>query len=250
MSKSFTAMLISSIDDYAKYVALHLAAWPPRDEADNGPLKRSSLREMHHPWNFSGMNPKFTYPGGRGCGIVSAYAYGLGWMRDCEGREYVSHSGGLPGFGSNWRILPDYGIGIIALANLTYASTSTINLQVLDTLIVQAGLKPRQLPASAILEQRQKELTQLLPGWKNAEASGLFAVNFFADYSLETLKKETQTLFQKVGRIKTVREIVPENQLRGSYLLEGVQGNLKISFTLSPENEPLIQEFQIKEEPN
>lgn len=240
--------LISSIEDYAKYVALHIAAWPARDGADSGPLKRSSLREMHHAWNISGMNPSFAYPGGRVCGIISAYCYGLSWMRDCEGREYVGHSGGLPGFGSNWRILPDYGIGIISFANLTYASTSTINLQVLDTLIVQVGLKPRQLPASTILKQRQKELTQLLPDWKNAEASGLFADNFFDDYSLEGLKKESQSLFEKVGKVRNVQEIVPENQLRGTYRLEGERGTLSVSFTLTPENQPLIQEFQIKEE--
>ncbi len=241
--------LISSIDDYAKYVAFHMAAWPARDGADSGPLKRSSLREMHRPWNFSGMNPTFTYPSGRVCGIVSAYCYGLSWMRDCEGREYVGHSGGLPGFGSNWRILPDYGIGIISFANLTYASTSTINLQVLDTLIMQAGLKPRQLPASAILKQRQIELTQLLPDWKNAKSSGLFADNFFDDYSLEALKNETLALFQKVGKIKATQEIVPENQLRGTYRLEGERGILSVSFTLTPENRPLIQAVQIKEEP-
>ena len=34
----------------------------------------------------------------------------------------VGHSGGLPGFGSQWRILPDYGIGVISYANLTYAN--------------------------------------------------------------------------------------------------------------------------------
>jgi CubicO group peptidase (beta-lactamase class C family) len=241
--------LISSIEDYAKYVAYHMAAWPARDGADPGPLKRSSLREMHRPWNISGMNPNFTYPDGRVCGIVSAYAYGLSWLRDCEGREYVGHSGGLPGFGSNWRFLPEYGIGVVCFANRTYAPTTPINLQVLDTLIVQAGLQPRQLPASTILKLRQKELTQLLPDWKNAERSGLFADNFFDDYSVEGLKKETLALFQKVGRIKATQEIAPENQLRGTYRLEGERGTLSVSFTLTPENRPLIQSVQIKEEP-
>ncbi len=46
-----------------------------------------------------------------------------------------------------------------------------------------------------------------------------------------------------------MHEIVPENQLRGTYLLEGERGTLNISFTLTPENQPLIQSVQIKEEP-
>lgn len=241
--------LITSLEDFSKYVALHQSAWPSRDGTDSGPLKRSSLREMHHAWNFSGMNSQYTYASNRHCGIATAYAYGLSWLRDCEGRVVVGHSGGLPGFGSNWRIMPEYGIGVIMFANLTYASTSSLGMPALDELVVQARLKPRSLPASAILKKHRQQLTQLLPDWKNAEASGLFAENFFDDYALEALQKETQSLFKKVGKIKNVQEIIPENQLRGSYLLEGERGNLKISFTLSPENEPLIQAFQIKEEP-
>ncbi len=122
-----------------------------------------------------------------------------------------------------------------------------INLQVLDTLIVKAGLKPRQLPASAILVQRQKELTQLLPDFKNAESTGLFADNFFDDYSIDAVTKETKALFEKAGRITEVKAIVPENQLRGTYILEGEKANLAVTFTLSPENKPLIQSYRIQE---
>ncbi|TDB64221.1 serine hydrolase domain-containing protein [Arundinibacter roseus] len=239
--------LISSLDDFSKYVALHMAAWPPRNEPDNGPLRRSSLREMHHPWNFSGSNPTYTFPDGRMCGITTAYAYGLSWLRDCDGREFVGHSGGLPGFGSNWRFLPEYGIGIISFANRTYAPTTPINLQVLDTLIRKANLTPRQLPASVILKQRQQELTRLLPAWTNAEASGLFAENFFDDYALAALQQEAKRMFEKAGKIIKVHEIIPENQLRGSYLLEGEKSNLRVSFTLTPENQPLIQEYRLRE---
>jgi len=239
--------LITSIEDFSKYMALHIAAWPPKDDTDNGPLKRSSIREMHRPWNISGFAPQHKYASGRPCGTVSAYCYGLNWTRDCENRVYVGHSGGLPGFGSNWRFLPEYGVGVVCFANLTYASTVPINLKVLDTLIVSAQLKPRQLPASAILKQRQKELTQLLPNWETAEKSGLFAENFFADYVLNDLKNESKTLFEKVGKIVSIKEIIPENQLRGSYTLEGEKANLKVSFTLTPENRPLIQEYHIGE---
>jgi CubicO group peptidase (beta-lactamase class C family) len=237
--------LISSVKDYAKYVAYHMEAWPPRNDAESGPLKRSSLREMHHPWNISGLNPNFTYPDGRPCGVVTAYAYGLSWMRDCDGRTYVGHSGGLPGFGSNWRFLPEYGIGVVSFANRTYAPTTPINLQVLDTLIKQAKLKPRQLPASDILKKRQQELTRLLPDWQGAESSGLFADNFFDDYSLSALKNETKALFEKAGKILKVHEIVPENQLRGRYTLEGEKASLMVSFTLTPEPRPLIQACRI-----
>lgn len=239
--------MISSIDEFANYMAFHLSAWPPSNAAETGPLKRSSVREMQHPWRFNGFNPNYRYPDGRVCGLVSAYAYGLGWTQDCEGRVYIAHSGGLPGFGSQWRILPDYGIGVVAFANRTYAPMNAINFQVLDTIIKQAGLKPRELPASAILEQRKKELINILPGWDKAEQSGIFAENFFPDNPIDILRREAKTLFAKAGRIITVHEMKPENQLRGSFILEGENTNLEIYFTLSPENPPLIQEYHIRE---
>lgn len=246
---SYGAMggMITTIEDFSKYVAFHLSAWPPNDSKETGPVKRSSVREMQQPWNFSGLNANYKYPSGRACPTVSAYCYGLSWAKDCEGRVIVGHSGGLPGFGSNWRILPDYGIGIILFANLTYANTGFINVRVLDTLIYMASLKPRQLVASSILTQRRDELVKLLPNWDNAEASGIFAQNFFMDYFPDSLRKEATAIFNKAGKIISIKEVIPENGLRGSFIIEGENSNIEVSFTLTPENPPLIQAYHIEE---
>jgi CubicO group peptidase (beta-lactamase class C family) len=239
--------MITSIEEFANYVALHLAAWPPSNAPDQGPVKRSSIREMHHPWRMNGLVPDLKFPDGRTCAVASAYNYGLGWMKDCEGRTFIHHSGGLPGFGSQWRIMPDYGIGVIAFANRTYASMGYINLRVLDTIVKIAGLQPRQLPATPILEKRKSELVQLLPHWNNAESSGIFAENFFPDNPIDSLKKSSAELFTKAGKVIRVKEMKPENQLRGTFIIEGSNSDIEVYFTLSPENPPLIQEFHISE---
>lgn len=239
--------MITSIDEFAGYMAFHLAAWPSNNAKDDGPVKRSSVREMHHPWRWNGFNANFKYPGGRACAVTSAYCYGLGWLKDCEGRTYISHSGGLPGFGSQWRIMPEYGIGIVSFSNRTYAPMGFVNLNILDTIIKVAGLKPMQLPASKILEQRKNDLIKILPDWNNAEQSGIFAENFFPDYPIDTLKKYAKELYAKAGKIIGVKEVQAENQLRGSFIIEGEKANIEIYFTLSPENPPLIQEYHIRE---
>ncbi|HMK05632.1 MAG TPA: serine hydrolase domain-containing protein [Ferruginibacter sp.] len=241
--------MISSIDEFAGYMAFHLSAWPPNNAKENGPVKRSSVREMHHPWRWNGFNPNFTFPDGRTCATTAAYCYGLGWLKDCDGRTYISHSGGLPGFGSQWRIMPDYGIGVVAFANRTYAPMGGINLRVLDTLIKIAGLQPRQMMPSKILEQRKNELMKVLPDWNEAEQSGIFAENFFPDYPIDTLKKYAGELYAKAGKIISVKQVKAENQLRGSFIIEGEKTNIEIYFTLSPENPALIQEYHIKELP-
>ena len=44
-----------------------------------------------------------------------------------------------------------------------------------------------------------------------------------------------------------VREIIPENNLREAFILEGENANIEVSFTLSPEKPALIQEYHIRE---
>ena len=239
--------MISSIDEFSAYMAFHLSAWPPNNAAESGPIKRSSVREMHQPWRFNALVPGYTYADGRTCAIASAYSYGLGWMRDCDGKVYIAHSGGLPGFGSQWRIMPDYGIGVVAFANLTYAPTGGINMRVLDTIIKMAGLQKRAIVPSKILEQRKNDLLKILPAWSNAERSGIFAENFFPDYPIDSLRKHATDLYNKAGKIISISALKPENQLRGTFIIEGQKINMEVYFTLSPENPPLIQEYHIRE---
>ena len=239
---SYGAMggMITTIEDFGKYVALHLDAWPPRDDAETGPVKRSSIREMQYPWDINGFNTN-----GRPYPFASAYCYGLRWRKYSNGMTAVGHTGGLPGFGSEWTIYPEYGIGVMSFANLTYANAGSINIQVTDTLLRMSGIKPRQLPASNILIQRRDELLKLLPNWDNAQASGIFAMNFFMDYFPDKLKAEAKAFFDKAGKINRVGEVVAENQLRGYFIMNGEQANIRVSFTLTPERPALIQEYHI-----
>ena len=244
---AFGAMggLITSIDDFTKYVALHLSAWPPRSDPDLGPLKRSSLREMHQPWRFASLIPDFRYPSGRECPSAAAYAYGLRWMEDCEQRVIIGHSGGLPGFGSNWTMMPDYGLAVMSFDNVTYGGTSTLNTAVLDGIIATAGLEPRQLPIPDVLETRKNQLVALLPDWEGAEETGIFAENFFMDTRLSDIVQHSREIFAEAGAIQEVGELVAENQLRGSFVLRGQQTDILVFFTLSPERDPLIQQFRM-----
>lgn len=239
--------LITSINDFSKYMAVHQQAWPPRSGTETGPVRRSSVREMQQPWTFSNINGAFRYPDGRACPMTSSYAYGLRWSHDCGDRVYVGHTGGLPGFGSQWWVMPEYGIGVVAYGNLTYASMGSVNWAVLDTLIQLAGLKPRQLPVSPILAQRKAELIKLLPDWTNAERSGIFAENFFPDRSVALRRQEAQALFSTIGKVTTVGDLMPENQLRGTFRLTGERGAIDVFFTLTPENPALIQQLDLRE---
>lgn len=238
--------MLTTIEDFEKYMTFHLSAGSS-DKAESKVLKRSSLREMQQPWNFALLNVENKNAQGNACAFVQAYGYGLRWVQDCEHNINIGHSGGLPGFGSNWKILPQYGIGFVSFANRTYAPANALNTQIMDTLIALADLKPIPFGISAVLKERQNQLVSLLPSWDKAEASGIFAENFFLDYFTKSLRKEAEDIYQKAGKINKIGEMLPENALRGSFILEGENGNIKISFTLSPERPALIQEYHISE---
>ena len=82
--------LITSIESFGRYVASHQTAWPPRTD-ESGPIERSSIREMHQPWNFIKLETGFKYACGKECSIMRAYGYGLKWVRDSLGRVFIGH---------------------------------------------------------------------------------------------------------------------------------------------------------------
>src|SRR2546423_4494761 len=101
--------------DLAPYVAFHLSASPPRDEAERGPVRRSSVREMQQAWRAQ---PAFALRNAVDAPLqlaLASYGYGLRVSQDCRFNFVVSHGGGLPGYGSLMRWLPEYGVGMIAM---------------------------------------------------------------------------------------------------------------------------------------
>ncbi|MCG8321544.1 MAG: beta-lactamase family protein [Cytophagales bacterium] len=247
---SFGAMggLITSIEDFSKYVSLHLSAWPPRSDDDQGPVKRSTLREMHSP-QFTRLYAEAKDMEGEPCPIMSGYGYGLGISEDCQGIKRVSHGGALPGFGSNYSFFPDYGIGIMAFGNLTYTSPWPTR-EVINLLFDSANLQPRQLPPSDILLKRQEQVTLFIQHWDEDLEAQILAENFYLDQSREHRRQEIQQVLNNAGAIQSEGDIQPLNQLRGSYKLLAENGDIDIFFTLTPEQDPKVQYLRVRFQPN
>ena len=241
------AGLIASVESFSRYAQMHIDAYPARDGYDNGPVKRSTLREMHQPHRFMELITKYPFNERVSLPLSQSYGYGLIHQTDGEGRQFVGHSGGLPGFGSNWNFMPEYGLGVIFFTNATYADAQKINLQMLDFIVTKAELKPRVLPPSKELIQKRDELIKMFPQWNKGEKSGIFASNFFGDYNDKRLKKFSKELLKKSGKIVSVGDVEAENLLAGSFILYGEKGNLKIRIALNPENPALIQHYRIQE---
>jgi CubicO group peptidase (beta-lactamase class C family) len=239
--------LITTMDDFARYVAFQLDAWPARNDPDTGPVRRSSVREMQQPRVFVGMAPKATLVDDKTANPkVAFYGYGLNWMRDSRDVVIVGHSGGLPGFGSQYRFAPQYGIGVIAFSNLRYAPVYGPTTKVLNTLIERAKLAPREVAVSAILSTRQRQVAELIQSWDPALGDAITAENFFLDRSREDWIVQAREQLATIGKVTSVGPIKAENQLRGTFPLVGERGTLEVNFTLTPERDPKVQYLDIK----
>lgn len=235
--------LICTIADWGKYMVYLMSAWS--DAPAYGPVSKSSLRLMQSPWAYRGVNQRLDALG-KTCAETSFYGYGLGWRRTCKSLTYLAHSGGLPGYGSIHIFVPELSLGIVAFSNGTYAGVGAPALKALDTLITLTELAPRTRPVSVQLQQAKNELIKLLPDLKNDQGDTIFAENFYLDESKLLRRKSYQEVFQKIGSIQTIGEIMPMNNLRGTFEITGEKGALEVFFTMSPETLPKIQALDIK----
>ncbi len=236
--------LLTSANDLGRYVAYHLSAWPPRDDADSGPVRRSSVREMSHLWTPSNLTVRRT--DGRLVASETGYGYGLRITTDCRFEHIVSHGGGLPGFGSYMSWLPDYGVGIFAMATLTYAGPSEPISTAWDALQKTGGLERRVLPPSPMLTAAREHILALWNHWDDAQARSLGAMNLLLDAPASQRRAEIDALKAEVGECGPAGPVLAENWLRGQFNLGCAKGTVGAFFTLAPTEPPAVQHLSFR----
>ena len=235
--------LLTTAGDLGKYVAFHLAAWPPRDDPETGPVRRSSVREMTHMWNPSNLTASAV--GGLLQAAETGYGYALRITSDCRFERMAGHGGGLPGFGSYMLWLPEYGVGMFAMANLTYSGPSEAINRALDAMLRTGGLQRRELPPSPALTAMRDRILRLWNSWDDAEAKGIAAMNLFLDAPAAERRAEIDRLKAGVGEC-TAGPVIPENWLRGQFNLTCRNATVAVFFTLSPTEPPAVQHLSFR----
>ncbi|MDL2719010.1 MAG: serine hydrolase domain-containing protein [Acidobacteriota bacterium] len=237
--------LYSTVRDLARYTSFFLSAWPPRDGPETGPIRRSSAREMQQVARFVGgaatrdtvESPLRMTAGG--------YDYGLGTSQTCRFRFVVSHAGGLPGYGSTMRWLPEHGVAIVALGNLTYARWGSPANEMFEGLNRTGALKARvPQPSTALLSAQAGLNKLLLETWSDAVADGLAADNLFLDTPKEKRKASFEELRARHGACAFDGTIEAENALRGAWKLACDRGSIRVEITLAPTMPPRVQHLE------
>jgi CubicO group peptidase (beta-lactamase class C family) len=235
--------VFTTVRDLARWVAFLADAFPPRDDADDAPLRRASRREMQQ---VSRSFPPDRRVASDGVHRVVAGGYGMGLqvLHHDELGTVVTHSGGLPGYGSNMRWVSGTGVGLVAFANVTYARMADATFAALDLLAARDRVARPKVAVSPALQRAVDALVALLQSWDDTAADALFTDNLFLDRDRATCRAEAERL---VARAPLVLErIDARTASEGTALVRcGDGAACRVELMLSPHREPRVQWYEV-----
>lgn len=222
----------TTANDYARWAGFLLSAWPPRDGADTGPVKRATVRGIVEGGNFVKVADQ-PRPDGTPCRTPTAY--GAGWFvtDDCDFGQLVMHSGGYPGYGSLLILSPESGVGIFAFANRTYAGPRQPLRATLAILDDEGWLRSRPLPVSSSLAAAYAIAKQV---WRIGDVSKApLALNVALDRDLARRNAEIAGLKRDVGACEMDGSISPISAMEGVFTWtcehDGIAGRVQLAPT-------------------
>lgn len=238
----------TSAVDYAKWIAYLLSAWPPRDGADAGPVKRATVRELAQGSNFAQLRQRFGHGGADSCRQAVAYGMGFNAATDCELGLTLSHGGGYPGYGSHVLLLPDQGVGIFAFTNRSYSGSSTAVWDAAMVLSKGGYLKPRATPVSGEVASAYRTAGIIYQRGEVGVAADQLAMNFLMDRDAAGWRRDLAGLKAKVGACDTSAEVSAKGALAGDFVWRCEHGRVSGKLLLTPTLPPRIQTLQLQQQ--
>ena len=243
--------LYTSLRDYARYVALQLAAYPPRDAPERGPVRRSTLREMHagQRWSRFGDELPIARRGAGGKLALAAASYGFGWVNQtsCDYEGIVQHGGFEPGYYSSVRLLPRHGLGVIAFSTTAPLGGYETFERVLALLAEGGVLDLPPAPAGSDLRAARGALTRLLTRWDGELVRSTFDPQSLEYPWLMRLREDLERLARAHGACEPAGEIEARDALHGRFALACASGGIDVDLRLSPARPPRIQAVHFNE---
>jgi CubicO group peptidase (beta-lactamase class C family) len=264
--------LFSSVRDLARWIAGLLDAFPPRDDAEGPhPLCRATRRELQQEHRAvpprmlsTSVDAPTTLHGG-------AYGYGLLVEHDPLWGPVVGHSGGYPGFGSHMRWHPESGLGVVVLANSTYAPAQPVGARMLAALLTRRAtaipstsaprlppggprVRPQLLPAAPAPGRPWPEtlaacadVEVLLEAWDDGVAERLFASNVGLDEPLDRRRAGLEAVRARVGPVRGRQWFQPEHDSPAHcrWWLRAASGAVRLEIRLSPQSPPRVQSLVV-----
>jgi CubicO group peptidase (beta-lactamase class C family) len=244
--------LYTSVRDYARYMAFQLAAYPPRAGADAGPVRRSTLREMHAGQRVFrwGDDVPLARHGAGGRIALSAPSYGLGWVRQttCAYDGIVQHGGFEPGYFAYVRLLPREALGMVAFSTTAALGDYETFEHVLGMLRSAGVLESAPSPPAPALVEAADALTRLLARWDEPLAAASLDPHALRSMWLGRLREDFAALDAKLGACSREGPVSSDEPSRGRFRLACARGALQLELLLTPAVPPRVQAVHVREE--
>jgi hypothetical protein len=234
---SFGSMggMLTSVNDLGHYVEAFLAAWPPHDGREVGPIKRSSLREMQQVWRPA---PASVTRDAAGAVQLNAggYGFGLRVSQTCAFPLVVAHRR-LP-LRVGHDVGADYGIGIVAFA------TSRIRVGTRDGRARRAAnacaIHPRSPHASPALTGARDAVSNLIVRWDDRARTTRRPGNVSRSDQGATPRRDRRAACDG-RRVRPAAASIGGKRLRGQWTTTCERGTLQVAITLAPTMPPKVQ---------
>jgi CubicO group peptidase (beta-lactamase class C family) len=235
--------VFTTVRDLAQWVAFLADGFPPRDDADDAPLRRASRREMQQVSRSFPPDRRVASDGVRRV-VAGGYGMGLQVLHHEELGTVVAHSGGLPGYGSNMRWVAGTGVGLVALANVTYARMADATFAALDLLVARDRVARPQVAVSPALQRAVDALVALLQAWDDTAADALFTDNVFLDRDRATCRAEAERLAERAPL--ALERIDARTATEGTAIVRcGDRSACRVELMLSPHRAPRVQWYEV-----
>jgi CubicO group peptidase (beta-lactamase class C family) len=232
-------------EDYARWVAFLLSAWPPRDGPEAGPVRRSTVRELAQGLNFASTRKRVGGPPGDQCVWAEAYGMGVRVVQDCTLGLTLTHGGGYPGYGSFVALAPERRAGVFVLTNRTYSGPSEPVWRSLLAIDRQGMIPPGKRVVAPILETMQTAVHAAYKAGSLAPLAGKLATNFTMDRSAAAWVREFAAVQQQVGKCTSAEPLFATGALSTAFRWNCERGHLNGQILLAPTNPPTIQSLRL-----
>ena len=243
--------LYTSMRDFARYAAFNLAAYPPRDSDESGPVRRSTLREMHQgqrPTRQGDVDAPIARKTDDGISMFAG-SYGFGWhnVTTCTDTR-VQHGGGEPGYFSGVYLFPAQGVALILMA--TTAPIGSLAGGAL-AILRDAGVLPASPPAPTpdrALVDAAAAINGLVDRWDQATVERIFDRPSLRYSWNARLRDDVAALARDHGRCHPDGAWLVHGRMHASWRLACERGAVTFEAFLTPASPPALQTLQWREE--
>jgi len=222
--------LYSDLTDMLRFAAWELSAWPPRDDPDPGPVRRSSVRESQLVAGGAPAGPR---------------AFGVNWvvLDDETVGHLVFHTGSTDKYSTSIFLAPHHGVGVVVLCNIGNAATDPLAARTLRDLVAAMPALPVEIDPA--VEATLRDLLALFgrpdPEVIEARFSGVFLNAVPAERIAELLAQ-----LGALGACEPRGVDSAEGRFQGHFHVAWENGDLSVMLAVDAQPPHAIEGFSVR----